>query len=492
MTATRAHLLGSRVQVAGPRVERERSLGRVAGFRRPALVAGAWAVGAGVLVGAGLTAGPPAALAGAFVALLGLLVVRRPLLGAYALVALVPVTSGLRRGLPLPGLRLSEVIATGLSALLLMTVERGRSRHWGGFDWLALGYAGATLGLGVYDLVQRAQPLTLEHAGTLLGPFQFLLLYRAVLTVVETETERRRALALVLLTSVPVSVLALLQYAGIGAVSAALASATGAGQLLSHQEAYGARMTGLFPHWQMLAGYLFVIVTVGLCALISGERRVLPTWATVAVTAAASAAMVTTGTFATAIGAVVAAVAFGVWQGRSGRVAAALALVAAMVAIAFGPLIQERVQYSFASAPGADRHALVPQSVAYRLDLWTEQMLPAIGGRWLTGYGPDLPTTISFEYTESMYLTLLFRGGVPLLLVYAGLMLALGAAAWQLARAGRGADRVLGRAVFALVVMLGVLHLLEPYFVTSGLPHLLWILAALSMSALRDPAARGL
>jgi DNA gyrase subunit A len=49
----------------------------------------------------------------------------------------------------------------------------------------------------------------------------------------------------------------------------------------------------------------------------------------------------------------------------------------------------------------------------------------------LTGFipGPDLPTGLSFEHTESMYLTLLFRGGIPLLLVYGLLVLALAGAA---------------------------------------------------------------
>jgi hypothetical protein len=40
------------------------------------------------------------------------------------------------------------------------------------------------------------------------------------------------------------------------------------------------------------------------------------------------------------------------------------------------------------------------------------------------------------------------------------------------------------------VALLAVLHLLEPYFVTSGLPHLTWILAALAMSGLHDAPAR--
>jgi O-antigen ligase len=145
------------------------------------------------------------------------------------------------------------------------------------------------------------------------------------------------------------------------------------------------------------------------------------------------------------------------------------------------------VAFSFAAAPGTDRELFVPQSIAYRIELWTGELLPAIAGRWLTGWGPDLPSSLSFEHTESMYLTLLFRGGVPLLLIYAGLMLALAGAAWRLARrAGDPVDAMLARIVLVLVATLAILHVLEPYFVTTGLPHLVWVLAALLLSAVHD------
>jgi hypothetical protein len=147
--------------------------------------------------------------------------------------------------------------------------------------------------------------------------------------------------------------------------------------------------------------------------------------------------------------------------------------------VLFGGAIQDRLAYTFTTAPGAERHALMPQSVDYRLELWTEQFLPALHNHWLTGYGPLLPPHISFEYTESLYLTLLFRGGVVLLLVYAGLMVALGAIAWRAARSRAPARRLAGRVTFLLVGLLAVMHLMEPYFTTSGLPHLVWILAAL-------------
>jgi hypothetical protein len=65
-------------------------------------------------------------------------------------------------------------------------------------------------------------------------------------------------------------------------------------------------------------------------------------------------------------------------------------------------------------------------------------------------------------------------------------LLALFAAAVRAGRSRRPGDRVIGRVVAVLVGVLAILHLLEPYFVTSGLPHMIWILAALTMSALHD------
>jgi hypothetical protein len=470
-------------------------LGPATAFERPTLTAAALASGGGAVVGAGLAQGPLAALVVLLVVLTGLLVVSRPLVGAYLLVAVVPVVSGLRRDLPVPGLRGSELVIAGLAALLLLTVETSRARPWTLFDWLALAYCTATLVIGGYALLSRGATVGFEQISTLAGPFQFLLLYRAVLAVVRTEAERRRAIALVLLASVPVSLLALLQYAGLVGVDSVLNAATGAEGLVLHTEEAGIehRTTGVFPHWQMLAGYLFVIVVVGLGTLLAQGRGPLPQLLSGTIALLALAAMISTGTFVTAFGVLAAALLLGAWYRRLGRLLAGLAVLAGGVAAVFGSLISERIAFAFVSAPGTDRAALVPQSVAYRIDLWTDELLPAIAGRWLTGWGPDLPSSLSFEYTESMYLTLLFRGGVPLLLIYAGLMLALAGAAWRLARdSSRPLDALLGRVVVALVALLAILHLLEPYFATTGLPHLIWVLAALVMAAQHDPGPRPL
>src|ERR1700727_1386557 len=87
--------------------------------RRPAFfVLGAGALAA-IVVAIGASIGLLAGLAALLAVCFGLLTVERPYLGAYALVAVAPVTSGLKRGLPLPGLRLSEVVIAALSTIVL-------------------------------------------------------------------------------------------------------------------------------------------------------------------------------------------------------------------------------------------------------------------------------------------------------------------------------------------------------------------------------------
>ena len=68
----------------------------------------------------------------------GVAILNRPILGAYVLVACAPTLSGLQRGLPVPGFRLSEVIIVGIAAVVLISARE--TPRWGMFDWVALTY----------------------------------------------------------------------------------------------------------------------------------------------------------------------------------------------------------------------------------------------------------------------------------------------------------------------------------------------------------------
>ncbi|HEV7461469.1 MAG TPA: hypothetical protein VGN78_13110 [Solirubrobacteraceae bacterium] len=478
---------------AGPRA---RPLLDVSAFRRPGLALACYAIVASAVVGAAAYAGPVAGLAGLGVAMGGLAVLRWPAVGAFALVGLVPATAGLKRGLPVPGLRISEVLIVGISTLILVTADRRAAPRWRTFDWVALTYCVATAALGGADLLGRGGALTSDNLGTLFGPFQYLLLYRAVLTGLHTAEQRRRALALLLIVSVPVSLSAVMQAAGVPGVRDVLSSVTDAtpqGVFDYYLQQGVGRATGPFAHPHMLGGFELAIVLLAVGMWLDSRARVLSRGALLIVTLAAVGGLLSASTATPVIAAGVGAVVLAWRAGRLRHAVIWLAAVLAVGAIVLGPQISQRYSQEYTRAPGASVSPYIPGSLQYRAGVWERQYLPALSGRWLTGYGPDLPQQITWKFTESLYITLLLRGGVPLLLAFLGLMGALFVAARRVAARDPAPDRVVAaRAVAVLVVLLIPMHLVEPYFIDTGLPHVLWALAGLMLApdlrARRDEA----
>ena len=452
----------------------------------------------GVAASRGLAAGLVAVLAVAAT----LWAVRHPATGAIAIVALVPVISGMRRGLPIPGLRLAEVLAVGFSVLLLTTAGRQQWQRWQAFDWLALAYVVATFALGLFDTLARGDSLSGEDLGQLVGPLQFFLLYRAVLVALPRRDQRQRAVDWLLAASIVVSTLALLQALRVPGVAELLVDATG--QDYSHRLAWAIpRANGPFPHWTMLAGYLFAIIVLCSALLLAGvsarRRRLV-----LAALTTSALALVLTVTLAPMLGALAGALALAWWYRRSGRVLAYLAVGGLLALLAFQPLLSRRADDQFQTqASSSSDYSLVPHTVSARVGFWTDQYLPALQGRWLTGYGPQIPPEVTWRFTESIYIALLLRGGLPLLLIYGALSVALALIALAVGRRGpplaqrrrdtatepERVEQALGRAVFVLIGVLAVIQLIAPYFVTTGLPHVWWILAALVAGAAGGHAA---
>jgi hypothetical protein len=190
-------------------------------------------------------------------------------------------------------------------------------------------------------------------------------------------------------------------------------------------------------------------------------------------------AVVATLTVTPVIALSVGALALGYWARRLNRVFLVLVGAGIIAGLLLGSQVTNRYELQFEQAQQPGRHALVPQTVSYRLEHWSNDLLPALGGRWLTGYGPDLPPTLAFQYTESLYFELLFRGGLLLLALYGFLIWTLASDALRRARAPAPEERSVARVLFVVLGLLLFMHLIEPYFITTGMPHLLWVLAAL-------------
>jgi hypothetical protein len=446
--------------------------------------------GSAVVVGAAAGFGPWLGLGAALAVTFGLVVLWQPAIGGLTLVALVPVTSGLRRGVPVPGVRLSELLIFAVAALVLLSAGRGQVVPWLPLDWLAFAFVAGAVVLGLLGLIRNQQPFTAESVGNLVGPSQFLLLYRTVRTAIATPRRRRQALRLALCASVLVSLLGAAQQLDLGPARKLVASITGSQVFASWSYLHFPRATGPFPHWLPLAGYLLVIVLLAVCLLLDREGgRILGWLPLVAVLASAGATMVLSLTLAGFFGVVVGALMLGWWAGRLRPMLAGLAVATLVATLLFWPFLARRFEFQFGGG-SSGRNPLVAQSIAYRVDIWTREYLPAMSGWWLAGYGPEAPPEIHWKATESQYVTLVLRGGLPLLALY-------GALVWGLVLRARGLlhhhdveQRVLARVVVATVIVLLPMQLVFPYFTDSGLPQLFWLLPAM-LAAPEPRPARG-
>lgn len=434
------------------------------------------------LVGVATGLRPIAGLGAAAMVAGGLVVLFRPRLGGLLLIGLVPAIGGLRRGLPVPGLRASEAIVVGIAAIVLLTADARTPARWRLFDWLTLLYAATWFGLGLADVLLQHDTLDRTTLGILLGPLQFFLLYRAARVALPRPEDRRRALRWMLLASIPVALLALAQRFAAGVVSPFLSTIIDQGDLQAAAGPSG-RASGPFPHGQVLAAYLFVVLVVAIALAFERERRVLGNRALVVVVSIAAAAMISTGTFVTALGVIAAALILGAMARRLSLLATGLGLATLLTGALFGSYIAQRYQQQFARGAGVERSAWVPQSVDYRARLWKNSYLPLISRYAERGYGPQAPPNSSFPYTETMYLTLVLHGGVPLLVVYLVLMGALVGGALRRARAPDPFDRAVARALVAIGSLILVMQFLEPYTTFGGFAHALWGLAALVFAA---------
>ena len=434
-------------------------------------------VGASAAVGVAAGLGTKTAVAAVFGVAVVVIVLARPVVGAYTLVAVVPPASGLRAGLPVPQFRLSEILIASIGVLLLLLARPGHTPRWRAFDWLAIGYVVANAVLGAVDLLSRGSPITIAEANKLLGPMQFFLLYRAVLTTLTTQHQRQFALRLLLFASVPVSVLAVLQEMHAPGVVNFLANVTASQAFVTNADV--ARATGPFALWHDLGSYLFVIVMLGVALLVNQSWQGMKPRMLAGIVVLAGIALITTVSATPIAGAAVGVLVLAMTaRPRKQWVVRAAGFIVLLIA-AFGPVLATRYKQQFSLQAPVKQIPYLPQNFNFRISVWTTEFLPVVGKHLTTGYGPDFPPALAFSYTESVYVTLLLRGGLPLLFLYAGLMLALAFRARDLRNDADVERRAIAQVLFVVIILVVFMQLTTNYFVNAGFPFLFWVLAAL-------------
>jgi hypothetical protein len=440
------------------------------------------------LVGAAVARKPLDGVALFLVLILATVVAARPVVGAYLLVAVVPITSGFQKGVPIPNVNLSEAIVAVVGAILILAAPRHASLRWQAFDWMLLAYCIGWLGFGLLDALDLHSGVSYTTLDPLIGPFQFLILYRAMAVTLHQKRERRAAVAWLLVASLPVDLLAFLQQVRSQAVNRFIAHLTGASIFQSYSYQVFARATGPFPHWTVLAGYLLVILLIGFACLVFGVELPISRRFLGVLLLLAAVALILTAEISAIAGTIGGAILLGLWAGRRKQMVRWLVTGLIVAAVFGGSYFARRLDNEFASSAGSGRVAYVPQTISYRWLIWTGQYFPAVAERPLTGWGQVLPDTISFQFTESQYLTTLMEGGIPLLALFCGEMVALYCLSRRQARRKDLDDPVfraaLGSAVAGLVVVLVPMDFIYPYITSSGLPQALFAAAGIAAASI--------
>jgi hypothetical protein len=403
---------------------------------------------------------------------------------AVVLLPLVPVVSGLARGVPIPGFRVSELLVVGVGTIVIV---RGRmevnsySPKWRALDWAGFIYTAASIFVSLGDVYLGGLPAGSSET-QILGPVQYFILYRAMVVCLDTTARRRLALQSLLVSSTVTNVFALLQAVNVPGVRPFIDSLIGVDPYNTPgYEAVG-RATGLFPIWHVLAGFDVAIVLIVLALLMNGQR-ILPTWLALTVAGLAVAGIAASVTSTTAIGVIIGALMIGALTGRLRQVFMWSFFSGVAVIVLIWPLISARIAAQGYGDPN-NGGSVVPQTLSYRWQVWTEQYIPTISHRPVSGWGPQLPVTITWPYPENVYLSLLLRGGVILLGAYLVWTAVLFEAAWRVHKSSPVAPadelgRSIATALFALLVCLVVMQLLFPYMLTTGLPGMVWIMGAI-------------
>jgi hypothetical protein len=456
------------------------------GLRRPVATMLVLTLLSAVAVGAAVAVKPIAGVLGVVAVAGALALAYRPRLAVYLMVTVAPACAGFKRGLLVPGLRVSEFTVAGLAMLVLVFAPRTRVLAWTRVEIVLLVYAVLTAALGGLDLALRHAPLNGTELGTLLGPFQFMLLLRAVVVALDRERDRIRAAHLMLAAATVVGFVSLAQFGNVGPTRSVLTTLTGS-SLYSTTLGEGAgRVTGPFNIWHELAGFLMPSVVLSM-ALLLGARSPAARMRYGIALAVTGGALLSTAAIGPLSATALACLYISWKRGVLHVVLAATVPVVLIVALAFGGTFSGRAKQQYSTSANTYRIPLVPQTIAYRYAIFREQSAPALAGHWASGFGPDLPPQLAlgnFPFAETTYVTLVLRGGVPLLAVFLILMLLVGRAARRAQRSARSYFQwSVATVVFTTTVSYALLQLIESYLLDSGPPHAYWAFVGLMLAA---------
>jgi hypothetical protein len=451
------------------------------------LLVGAGVAGAAALgLGAGML-GPLVAL-GAAGLLVFALCAWRPILGTYLYIGTLPLIAGFGRGGEVPLLRPNELL---LVVVVGGAVAGGFLRYLGGAPTrlrlrpqLDVPLAAFVLLCTVWALASMALqgvPPGSADALAVLPVCKLAALFLLVRATVVEPAQLVRCIRLIVWSAVAIAAIAILQTAGVSLVIDLLTALDPASE--SAVASRGTTTLGsAIATGDVILIALLLVVTCAARGLLGARERLLAGFAL-------GAGVLAAGQFSTWIAALAAAALVLRAYPSLRRPAVKMLPVAGVAMLVGAPAFIERLA-GFWDGYG------VPRSWLGRWDNLSEFYVPTLleGGRFLIGVSPNsvLPAPETWReliYLESGYLQFLWIGGVPLLLGFAWLSVAvLGRTRELRVRADAlGASASTLHVAWWLVIVLSVI---DPHIFLRGTGDLLFVLLAVVAGSLADHPAR--
>lgn len=404
--------------------------------------------------------------------------------------ALIPTLAGTRRGLVVPVFRISEALAVAVLLIVLVAYNK-RMVLGGAIFWSLLGYASIVALLTAYNCIYRTDLGVSDFIYNGLGPLTLLIIYISAnacsgLTGILKETCRY-----LLILSSAMGALAVLQGLGVQSARNFASYMTGNATIANPISWKIPRSVGVFNSWHAYAGYAGLCMVIGIACLVHGvvifNRRYLLVLSVVANGLGLLSSLT--------IGVIVLTSAVAVYLTiRYGR------KIYLLFALAAGYLFLTRTNISTSASERVVRQEtttgqfdFLPQTVAFRIELWVRDFLPLVKGHLFTGYGPVGAADRTFSYVESMYILVLLLAGIPALVAFLVVMGASLRASYRVHRC-EAVDPLrssISEALFLFLAGLVVLMFIHPYMNDAGASQLSFVLLGLLGCARGVSAVRG-
>ncbi len=431
----------------------------------------------GVIIGLLLLVSPWLALGATLGVIVCITALSKPILLCYLTIGAVALTSGIERGKLIPILKPNEAVllfSAGIAFIVILTRKTYQSINLHLISPAIIMLIGGTILIPGISYLIRGTTLTIQDGLTLLAPLQYVLLFWLFTYLPRNNVERRRIIQLMLLCGAVVAAVGLLQGARFGFVTDLLHKWYGS--VHETKAATVGRITSLMSAWNVLGIFLMVNLLITWAFGISRPSD-LGRVTIAIVMALCTVCLLVSGSYAGAIGLVLGIGIITVLLRGINRktiiLFMGLASVFLLATILFKPLIQERLNAQFGYG-GA-----VPESLIYRFKVWREIYLPAVQQNLLWGINPTVPTTFSWRYTESQFLTLLFSFGLVGLIAFLAWIGITLTWLFHRFRQHNGMLKSVTAITIAILLVLSAAGFTNAVFTYSGTADYVWIILAL-------------